>query len=86
MYAAMWHDLTICLCRNTDQKLKLNDTIKALEKAAKRPVPRADLTGHWRLVCTNSDSSSGGKFGPFIGPVEQARQPASAAAALQNKP
>ena len=63
--------VTVLACRTPDQKLDLNRTIKALEAAA-GPASKADLTGTtWRLVCTNSASSSGGKFGPFIGPVEQ---------------
>ena len=51
--------------------MELNKAITALEAEAGK-VPRPDLTGsHWKLVCTNSQSSSGGKLGPFIGYVEQ---------------
>ena len=69
-------------CRTPEQKLELNNTIKALEAAA-GPVRKADLTGStWRLVATNSASSSGGKLGPFIGPVEQASPVLQACGAL----
>ena len=51
--------------------MELNKAITALEAEAGE-VPKPDLTGtHWQLVCTNSQSSSGGKLGPFIGYVEQ---------------
>ena len=61
----------LCEGRSPEEKLAMNATIKALE-ATQSSVPRPDLTGtHWRLVATNSASSSGGKLGPFIGPVEQ---------------
>ena len=62
------HDLT------ENQKQSVRTVLKQLEASESRDMRKKELVGsNWKLLYTESTGSSGGKVGPFVGQVDQAK-------------
>ena len=62
------HDLT------ESQKQSVRNVVKQLEAFESGDMRRKELAGsNWKLLYTESIGSSGGKVGPFVGQVDQAK-------------
>ena len=56
------------------QKQEVRSVIKQLEALQSRDMRKQELAGtNWQLLYTESTGSSGGKVGPFVGQVDQAK-------------
>lgn len=56
------------------QKQEVRDVIKQLEAVQSGDMRKQELAGtNWQLLYTESTGSSGGKVGPFVGQVDQAK-------------